>query len=100
MLRDGATGYEEVWVRIRGRLEEYLERFEDAWKPSSEEVFACQSSPSVNGPRVRHTALEGVRQGVVEDEDSLLFHCRCPMGELTSRRMRLKRVLESKGRRS
>src|SRR5713101_6063239 len=30
-LRKGATGYDEIWAKTQGRLQEYLERFEDAW---------------------------------------------------------------------
>ncbi len=39
VLRKCATGYEEVWAKTQSRLEEYRQRFEDAWKPISEEVL-------------------------------------------------------------
>ncbi len=42
-LREGATGYEEVWAKTRERLEDYRERFEAAWNPIGEKVLANMS---------------------------------------------------------
>ncbi len=39
-LQKGALGYEEIWAKNQGRLEEYLQRFEAVWSPISEEVLA------------------------------------------------------------
>src|SRR5713101_2835604 len=39
-LRKGAIGYEEIWAKTQGRLEEYRQRFEAVWGPFSEKVLA------------------------------------------------------------
>lgn len=38
-LRKSAIGYDEIWAKTQGRLQEYVERFEDAWNPIGEKVL-------------------------------------------------------------
>ncbi len=39
-LREGVTGYEKIWAKTQGRMEEYRQKFEAVWSPISEKVLA------------------------------------------------------------